>query len=49
MLTLEIFQAKRNGVKKEEVKDIKARVKVNDISYTLISTKDFEFEWYKDT
>ena len=47
--TLEIFQAKRNGMSKDNVKEFVARVKVNDTGYTLIQSKDQEREWYKDS
>lgn len=26
-----------------------AKIKINDIGYSLIETKDFETEWYKDS
>jgi hypothetical protein len=45
---LEIFQEKRNGIGKQSVKQILARIKVNDVGYTLIENKDLEIEWYKD-
>ncbi len=49
MATLEIFQQKRNGIKRDQVKQILARFKINELSFTLFETKDLEFEWYKDT
>jgi len=49
MQTLEIFQQKRNGIKTEDVKRIAARIKVNDIAFSLIETKDFEMDWYKES
>lgn len=30
------------------VKNIIARIKVNDVGYTLVESKEMEFEWYKD-
>ena len=36
MHTLEIFQAKRNGMAKDKVKTFLARIKVADVGYTLL-------------
>ena len=49
MQTLEIFQKAKNGIDADNVKEIRARVKVNDIGFTLIETKEFDLVWYKDT
>lgn len=46
--TLEFFQSKKNGIELDRVKLILARMKVNDVGYTLIETQDYEQEWYKD-
>ena len=47
--TLEIFQERRQGVRTEQVRAIVAKIKVNDISYSLIESKDQELEWYQDS
>lgn len=47
--TLEIFQSKRNGIQSKDIKAILARVKVQDVGYTLIESKECEVEWYKDS
>ena len=46
--TLEIWQEKRNGIRSEQVKSVLARIKVNEVGYTLVESKDMDVEWYKD-
>ena len=44
--TLEIIQKQRNGVEKTEVKDILARMKYKEASFTLLELKSGEYQWY---
>ena len=46
---LEIIQKQRNGIEKSDIKQILARIRCNETSYTLIQNKNQECIWYQDT
>lgn len=46
---LDIIQKQRTSIDRNEVKSLAARIKCNDIGYTLIEHKNHEMIWFQDS
>ena len=46
---LQEYEARRNGINRNQVSQILARIKVGETGYTLIQNVDHACEWYRDS